>query len=375
LRIWARPAAARRTPQPTKNAPPSQVANSALDRADDGPVATWELLQQHLARPSPTERLASLLARAPCLRPAAEALARPDAARRLLLVSALVRAHLAANQLARKYLGEVSKSGDCADDDEEEQPDPEVVAAAAQVVRESAAVVAAAGAFAREQLVPRDRKLAALLQSRLAALQVLEEQHEFLERIEDAGELDWGFLRGLSAGEGREASMCKGEGFGLPGQTQNRTLSDLFVCVPQGLIVGEEIKAIQGELQTKLERLLRSVEWHPVRMVPREQMVGAKPRRWLPRRRGEATPETDRSSEMAAPPAGRRAASVPSSAAAAAARAAAADTGSSVCADDGRVRRLRTYTASFRVRPTAFAGPVSRLGRTSAPLVPSTLEG
>jgi len=121
-------------------------------------------------------------------------------------VSVLVRAHLTANQIAREYLREVAACKDA----EDEQPDPEVLAAAEQVVRESRAVVAAATAYAKEQLLPRDGgQLAAQLQSRLAALRVLEEQKAFLDRIEAAGGCRWALwgwgLALVAAGKGAQS--------------------------------------------------------------------------------------------------------------------------------------------------------------------------
>jgi hypothetical protein len=175
------------------------VASIALDRVADGRIATWELLEPRLGTPRALERAASAVRASPSLARAARAFARPAAARRLLLASALVRAHLAANRVSEQYLGEAAPAP-CASRDDTgagasdngsagggDAPDPEAVAAAEAVLRESRGVVAAAVAYARRELLPRDRELGALLQSRLAALQVLEEQLAFLDRIEEAG--------------------------------------------------------------------------------------------------------------------------------------------------------------------------------------------
>jgi hypothetical protein len=172
--------------------PHQQVASIALDRAADGPIATWVLLQRRLGAPRAPERNPTAFRLAAPLARAARMVARPAAARRLLLVSALVRAHITANRLGAEYLGEAASASGSREDASDAsgggaQPDPEAFAAAETVLQESRGVVSAAVAYARRELLPWDSELGAVLQSRLAALQVLQEQAAFLERIEEAG--------------------------------------------------------------------------------------------------------------------------------------------------------------------------------------------
>lgn len=110
----------------------AQIADTAVDRASAGPLATWELLQPRLQPSAPLAAAVRALSRARCLAPTAAALAKPAEARRLMLASALARAHLAANKLARSFLSEVmnaSRDGDDMGADD----DPETISAAEQV--------------------------------------------------------------------------------------------------------------------------------------------------------------------------------------------------------------------------------------------------
>ncbi|GBF87432.1 hypothetical protein Rsub_00143 [Raphidocelis subcapitata] len=235
-----------------------EVASTALDRAEAGPLATWELLHARLAPAWPIERAAALLSRLPLLAPAARALERPAACRRLLLASALARAHRAANKLGREYLGQVATaSRDGGDDDaiSDSAADPEVQQAAAIVLAESAACADAAAAYARESLLPGHARGAALLRSRLAALQILQEQGAFVGRLQDAG-----------------------------------------------LIAGEEAHTIREQLSDHLEALLATPKW---RGPPKERE----------RRRGAAKGGGDgvgAADAAGGAPAGRRVASAPS---------------------------------------------------------------
>lgn len=175
-----RPHAARCNAMPNSSI---QIANKALDRAADGPLATWALLEPLLKPHSARGRVCTTLMTVPLIGAVMRRAVLTAASRRLTVASTFVRAHLAAKKLAGKYMGEVSSSAGGV----EVAEDLETRHAADQVVQECTGAAEAAAAYAKEHLLAADPHLAALLQSRLAALCVLEEQDAFLCRLEGAG--------------------------------------------------------------------------------------------------------------------------------------------------------------------------------------------